>query len=166
MLKSGKLLLKPLSRDELTNISNDEIDKVVPLFDVELIMGDAKSAISKKLEKMQKISRDVDEWYTYWLIIDRDLGKGIGFIGFKGFPDNNGYTEVGYSISANYRKKGLMTEALSLLVSWASMCPSCSGITAKVLQTNIGSRGVMSNCNFRVSSSSGEYLNYIREFIK
>ena len=37
---------------------------------------------------MKKVNEDVHEWYTYWLIIDKDNEKGIGFIGFKGLPDD------------------------------------------------------------------------------
>ena len=80
---------------------------------------------------MKKVSEDVQEWYTYWLIIDKDNGKGIGFIGFKGLPDENGYSEVGYSISPNYRKKRFMTEALETLVKWAYGFQNSKGIVAK-----------------------------------
>lgn len=86
---------------------------------------------------MQKVNKDIHKWYTYRMIIYKVNGKGIGFIGFKGLPDKSGYSEVRYSISSNYRKKGFMTEALLALINWASYFSNCKGVTAKrVLKVN------------------------------
>ncbi len=165
ILESEKLLLKPLSINELSFINSNEIDKVGVLIEQEAIFDFVKLAISKKLEKMKKVDEEIHEWYTYWLIINKDNHEGVGFIGFKGVPDESGYSEVGYSISSNYRRKGLMSEALSLLISWASNFENCKGITAeRVLKGNIGSNNVLRNCNFKLSSSSSEENSYIFKF--
>ncbi|MBL4937764.1 GNAT family N-acetyltransferase [Clostridium sp. YIM B02515] len=164
VLESKRLLLKPLSFNELLHIYNNEIDNVETHIELEAIFDFVKLAILKKLEKMKNISEDIHEWYTYWLIIDKDNEKGIGFIGFKGLPDENGYSEVGYSISPNYRKQRLMTEALEILVKWAYGFQCCKGISAKVLKTNLGSNKVLSNCNFKVESSTDQEDNYILKF--
>ena len=160
LLEGENLLLKPLSFTELLHINNDR--KIETSIDTEAIFDFVKIAISKKIEKMKKVSEDVHNWYTYWLIINKDNGEGIGFIGFKGIPDEKGYTEVGYSISSNCRRKGFMTEALSLLTDWAFKYPFCKGITANnVLKTNAGSNKVLNNCNFILLDSSNEFNNYI-----
>jgi RimJ/RimL family protein N-acetyltransferase len=165
VLQSERLFLKPLSFSELSFIHRNETDKVETLIEQEAIFDFVKLAISKKLEKMKNIDEKVHDWYTYWLIIDKDSNKGIGFIGFKGVPDESGYSEVGYSISSNYRRKGLMSEALSLLINWASTFGNCKGITAKrVLKANVGSNNVLNNCNFKLYSSSSEENNYILKF--
>ena len=55
-----------------------------------------------------------------------------------------------------------MTEALSLLINWASKFPNCMGLTAtKVLKTNNGSNKVLINCKFILESSTDQYNNYI-----
>ncbi|MBL4936992.1 GNAT family N-acetyltransferase [Clostridium sp. YIM B02515] len=165
VLEAERLFLKPLSFSELSFINSNEIDRVEILIEQEAIFDFVKLAISKKLEKMQNIDEKIHEWYTYWLIINKDNKKGIGFIGFKGVPDESGYSEVGYSISSNYRRKGLMSEALSSLINWASTFQNCKGITAKrVLKANIGSNNVLNNCNFKLYSSSSEENNYILKF--
>lgn len=162
VLESERLYLKPLAFSELKYIRNNEIDKIETSIELEAISDSIKAAISKKLEKMQKINEDVNEWYTYWLIIDKNSKKGMGFIGFKGLPDENGYSEVGYSLSSYYRKKGLMTEALEELIKWAYTFKTCKGVTAKkVLKTNIGSNKVLKNCNFKLISSNEYENNYI-----
>jgi ribosomal-protein-alanine N-acetyltransferase len=162
ILESERIFLRPLSVDELLSINNNKINSVETPIEVEAIFDFVKLAISKKLEKMKNVDKKTHEWYTYWLIIDKYSGKGIGFIGFKGVPDECGYSEVGYSISHNYRRKGLMTEALSLLIRWAFKFPNCKGVTAKrVLVNNTGSNNVLNNCNFSLVSSSGEENTYI-----
>ncbi|WML33589.1 GNAT family N-acetyltransferase [Clostridium sp. OS1-26] len=165
VLESERLFLKPLSFNELLYINNNEVNRIETPIELEALPDFVKSAISKKLEKMQKVNDDVHEWYTYWLIIDKDKEKGVGFVGFKGIPNETGYSEVGYNISPNYRRKGLMTEALSTLTKWASNNPGCNGITAtRVLKTNIGSNSVLNNCNFTLVSSSEESNNYVLTF--
>lgn len=160
-LESERLFLRPLSFKELQYIKNDDIENIKSLIELESIFDSTKLAISKKLMKMQDINEDIHEWYTYWLIINKETQKGIGFIGFKGVPDVNGYSEVGYSISPNYSKKGFMTEALKTLINWACNIQGAKGIIAKVLKTNIGSIKVLNNCNFELVSSTEQEYNYI-----
>jgi len=162
MLYSNRLVLKHLSFDELSYINNNMLEKIQTSIDQEALSDEIKLAISRKLNKMKNADEKAHEWFTYWLIISKGNYKGIGFIGFKGIPKEGGCVEVGYSIASSYREKGLMTEALSLLINWASKFPNCIGITAaKVLKTNIGSNKVLINCKFILSSSMDQYNNYI-----
>ncbi|AAK78349.1 RimJ/RimL family protein N-acetyltransferase [Clostridium acetobutylicum] len=162
ILESERLLLRPLSFDDLINIEKGTINLIKVHINQNAIFDFTKSAISKKIKKMEKVPKDIHEWYTYWLIVDKNTKSGIGFIGFKGTPDEGGHVEVGYSISCAYRKQGLMTEALSLLSNWASKNPDLKGITAcKVLKTNTGSNRVLKNCNFKLASSSEEFNYYL-----
>ena len=164
VLNSERLILKPLSFMELTKINNNETEGSDIFIEAEAVSDSVKSAISKKLLKMQKVNEDIHEWYTYWLIVNKEKQKGIGFIGFKGLPDKKGFVEVGYSISPDYRKRRLMTEALETFMKWAHGFHDCSGITAKVLKTNIGSAKVLNNCGFKVVDSAEEEENYILKF--
>lgn len=164
-MESERLFLRPLTFNELIYISNNELSKVQTQIEEEALLDQVKIAISKKICKMKDVSEDVHVWFTYWLIINKENNKGIGFIGLKGTPDENRYSEVGYSISSNYRKRGLMTEALSLLLNWASKFPACKGITAtRVLKTNTGSNNVLNNCCFAMIASTDECNNYIHIF--
>lgn len=162
-LESERLFLKPLSLNELLNIKNKELGALETAVDIEALdLVDA--AVPKKIEKMKKVYEEVHEWYTYWLIIDKNSHRGIGFIGFKGSPDGRGYSEVGYSISPRYRKRGLMTEALQTLAEWAQAFRNCKGITAKVLKTNTGSIRVLEHCNFKRVSSDETDHHYALKF--
>ncbi|MCB2356328.1 GNAT family N-acetyltransferase [Clostridium estertheticum] len=164
VLESARLFLKPLSFKELLHIKENDINNIEIIIDVKAISHSVKLAIKKKLEKMENISEDTQNWCTYWLIINKENQLGVGFIGFKGLLSENGYSEVGYSISPNYRRQRLMTEALETLIRWAHGFRECRGIIAKVSKTNIGSDKILNNCNFRVNSSTEQEDNYILEF--
>lgn len=166
ILKSDRLILRPLSFDELLYVRNNEISKFGTYIEDEAMLGLVKTAISSKINKIQNMDEKVYLWYTYWLIIDSNNGKGVGFIGFKRFPDENGYTEVGYSISPNYRRKRFMTEAMKTLLNWAYEFEECSGITAKTLKTNTGSNKVLQNCDFQLSHSNEKENYYLLKFRK
>lgn len=160
ILESKRLFLRPLSWTELQDINCKEWDEMETAIEPESISDSLQPAIAKKLNKMKDQPGSLHDWYTYWLIICKETQKGIGFIGFKGIPDGNGHSEIGYSISPNYRKKGLMTEALAALINWASQFPNAKGITANVLKTNIGSIKVLENCNFKQMYATEQNYHY------
>jgi RimJ/RimL family protein N-acetyltransferase len=87
-------------------------------------------AIGLKLGKMQMADISQHEWLTYWLVVIRDEGVGAGLLGFKGFPDREGSTEIGYGLDPAYQGKGYMSEAVQALIEWAFSHPFCRVITA------------------------------------
>jgi predicted acetyltransferase len=164
-LQSKHLLLRPLTFNELLYIKNNELGSLEIFIEAEALSDSIRSAINKKIEKMKNVSDEVHQWYTYWLIMDKANGKGIGFIGFKGFSAEDNYLEVGYSISPNYRKRGFMTEALEALVNYAHTFESIKGITAKnVLKNNFGSTKVLNNCNFKLVDCTDKKYSYLLKF--
>jgi ribosomal-protein-alanine N-acetyltransferase len=68
------------------------------------------------------------------LIVIRDENVGAGMLGFKGFPDENGSTEIGYGIDEAYQGKGYMLEAVQALIDWAFTHPFCKVITASEVE--------------------------------
>lgn len=164
VLEAERLWLSALSIDELLSIQTDEADVLDMPIEAEVLSGIVMSAIQKKIAKMQSVGPALHDWYTYWLIVSKKTGHGIGFIGFKGI-DETGYAEVGYSIAPDYRRQGLMTEALEAMIGWARQNPNVKGITAtKVLQTNTGSNKVLRHCGFIQTDSSDTENAYCYQF--
>lgn len=164
-IKTSRLELHPFTLNELKeilklNIVHHKIGHIK--FDSKTMDEALRGAISKKATKMEHENICLHPWYTYWGIIIPETKTCIGMIGFKGYPDENGYTEVGYGISPNYRRRGYMSEALMGLVDWAFGFECCNGITAcSVLVDNIGSQLVLKNNKFVITSKSNEVINYI-----
>jgi len=87
-------------------------------------------AIRMKVRKMREVDETKHAWLTYWLIIIKEENIGAGMLGFKGYPNAEGSTEIGYGIDPAYQNKGYMSEAVRALIGWAFSHPFCRTITA------------------------------------
>jgi len=87
-------------------------------------------AIRMKVEKMRKAEPARHAWFTYWLIVTKEDNIGAGMLGFKGYPNADGSTEVGYGIDPAYQNKGYMSEAVKALIDWAFSHAYCRVVTA------------------------------------
>jgi predicted acetyltransferase len=96
----------------------------------DFIMDRVRRAIGMKIEKMKKADVSQHVWFTYWLVILKEENIGAGMLGFKGYPNTEGSTEIGYGIDAAYQNKGYMSEAVQALIDWAFTHPFCTVITA------------------------------------
>ncbi len=105
-----------------------------------LITDRVHRALGMKIDKLQKVDISQHDWFTYWLIVIRDENVGAGMLGFKGFPDENGSTEIGYGIDPAYQGKGYMSEAVRALIDWAFTHPFCKIITATEVENPASKR--------------------------
>jgi len=132
-IQTERLLLLSLSHSQLerylTDLSNLERDLELTL-SLEILTDRVRSAIQNKLTKMDKLGEPFHIWVTYWLVIIRAEKFGAGLAGFKGVPDTQGVTEIGYGIDSSYQNNGYMTEAVRVLVDWALEQPACKTVTA------------------------------------
>ena len=128
-----RLVLLPLTQVQLELCLSD-----LPKFEGELGIAIAKDfvtervqrAIRMKVEKMRKAEPSTHAWFTYWLILIKEKKVAAGMLGFKGYPNKKGATEIGYGIDPAYQNKGYMTEAVQALIGWAFSHPFCKEITA------------------------------------
>lgn len=91
-------------------------------------------AIRMKVEKMRNVDESQHVWITYWLIVVKEENIGAGMLGFKGYPNTEGSTEIGYGIDPAYQNKGYMSEAVKALIGWAFTHPFCNTITASEVE--------------------------------
>jgi ribosomal-protein-alanine N-acetyltransferase len=84
---------------------------------------------------------------------------GAGMLGFKGFPDENGATEIGYGIDPAYQGKGYMSEAIQALIDWAFTHPFCSVITATDVE-NPASARLLEKLGAQLVSSSAHSTSW------
>jgi len=105
-------------------------------------------AINMKLTKMATTDACMHDWFTYWLIVIKDTSTGMGLIGFKGYPNVRGETEIGYGIDESVRNQGYMSEAVKALSQWALSHPECQAITASSV-SNPASERVLQKLKWR-----------------
>jgi len=153
MLHTRRLNLIMLTREDLAvgllslhNLSKRLQMTLVP----DLITGATRSAMEKKLLRMEGITQAEVPWFTYWLIVVRGEGVGAGMVGYKGAPNASGEVEIGYGIDPAYQNKGYMTEAVKAMLAWAFNDPACKTVTAILsAPDNFASHRVLEKSGFQ-----------------
>ena len=97
-------------------------------------------AIRMKVEKMREADVSQHAWFTYWLIVIREENVGVGMLGFKGYPNVAGATEIGYGIDPYYQNKGYMSEAVQSLTGWVFSHAFCKVVTATEVENPASQR--------------------------
>lgn len=88
------------------------------------------------------------EWYTNWEIILKDINTSIGGIGFAGYPDENGETEIGYMLDQQHQGSGYAAEALETIVNWAFTNKDVGVVNAHTPVDNMPSRKLLEKAGF------------------
>lgn len=91
-----------------------------------------------------------------WYFSHKEDKTLIGNGGFKGFPDNRGDVELGYSILPAYQKKGYATEAVSGLINWAFSNDKVQRIIADTLPELQASINVLQKSGFDFAGEGDE----------
>ncbi len=125
----------------------------------ELLDANVTRALGMKLDKMRSLPLEQHPWQTYWLMVLKEKPVGIGLIGFKGYPNAEGETEIGYGVAPQYQGQGYMTEAVRALCDWAFSQPFVSAVTATTVQ-NPASNRVLEKVGAHMVSADEKSLNW------
>lgn len=98
--------------------------------------------------------------YGLWLLKHRADKVIFGSAGFKGKPDIAGQIEIGYGISATYRRKGYTFEAAQALVNWAFQQPTVRRVIAECLPDNAGSIRILEKLGMTRTGIQGMYIKW------
>ena len=106
-------------------------------------------------------------WYTYWFLIRETDNKIIGFLSFKGKPDqDSGSIEIGYSLGKDFEHNGYMTKAVDTLCRFAEQYSEVKKIKALTLIDNIASQKLLIRCGVRKFSETPSSVLFIRRVKK
>jgi ribosomal-protein-alanine N-acetyltransferase len=161
-LRTQRLQLVPLRLSQLQLCLTD-----LPALEAELGLSISRdlhtervqNAIRKKIKKMTGMAEAQHPWQTYWLIIINENNFGAGLAGFKGYPEENGSSEIGYGIDPAYQNKGYMSEAVQALVYWALGHPFCTRVTATTVE-NPASRRLLEKLGARLAAEDGKSTSW------
>jgi len=96
------------------------------------------------------------QWYTNWLIVEKETNSVAGGIGVAGMPNDNGETEIGYGIDEDFRGKGIATEAVECLSRWAFKHPAVAALTAQTpVRLPLSQRVLLKSGFTQVSEDNG-----------
>ena len=88
-----------------------------------------------------------------WGIVLKETGKLIGTCGFHAISDHDRRVEVGYDLNREYWGQKIMTEALSLIFSFAFEVSDVNRIEAFVEPPNTGSRKLLEKLGFTLEGT-------------
>ena len=134
----------------------DELGMVIAR---DFVTDRVQRAIRMKVEKMREAEPSTHAWFTYWLIVIKVEKVGAGMLGFKGYPNEKGSTEIGYGIDPAYQNKGYMTEAVQALIDWAFLHPFCREITATEVY-NPASRRLLEKLGATLTENNEKFTSW------
>jgi len=111
-----------------------------------------RAAIEFSLVVAQYTPPEDAGWLSYYFVLRDDDGHGpavVGVGGYKG-PPEGGEVEVGYSVLAAYRRRGLASEAVAGLLDRAFADARVGRVTAETFPELVSSIGVLERCGFRL----------------
>lgn len=99
-------------------------------------------------------------WYTNWEIVLKSSNMSVGGIGFIGYPDAKGETEVGYMLDELQQGKGYALEALQHMLSWAFSDPHTTAVIARTAENNHPSRKLLTKAGFEEAGNQEGLLHF------
>jgi [ribosomal protein S5]-alanine N-acetyltransferase len=94
-----------------------------------------------------------------WFVIEKESGRIIGDIGFKGKPVDE-TVEVGYGIIPSVQGKGYATEGVKEIIDWAFSTNLVRKVIAECSDDNIASIRVLEKLNMEKTGQDGEMLKW------
>jgi ribosomal-protein-alanine N-acetyltransferase len=161
MIETNRLLIKPLSLDQL--IKYIQCDGSL---EEELHLNLTSRTISEELKEAleQTIVPNVADasknylYSTLWTAISKKDNKMIGDLCIVGEPNEKGEIEIGYGTYDEFQGNGYMTEMVAGMIEWAKTQKAVKGITASTSKENLASFKVLLKNNFiKVSETETEF---------
>ncbi|MBI3334974.1 MAG: GNAT family N-acetyltransferase [Candidatus Portnoybacteria bacterium] len=113
-------------------------------------LKDAIKFIRKSLYKMRK-----KKGYNFAIAL-KETNRMIGGVGLNRIDGKNEHAELGYWIGKKYWGKGLMTEAVRLILEFGFGELKLHRIHANVFEENIASKRVLEKCGFTLEGMERE----------
>ena len=151
MIETNRLIVQPLTYEQLVKYA-----KCDNSLEEELGLNKTSRTMSPELKEAfeQTILPNVADttkdylYTTLWTAILKDANKMVGDICIVGEPNANGEIEIGYGTYEEFQNQGLMTEAVSGIITWAKSQPKVFSIIASTEKENVGSFTVLLKNNF------------------
>lgn len=145
-INTNRLLLRPFKEEDLDEFHKQITSsrKVLQYFQCPYCSNKEKSS-----KILTGILNDYSKYTYNWAIIDNQTNKFIGII--RDFKDNvsDEFIDLGYAIGQEYWNQGIMSEALSAVISYFSKI-GFKNIYAEVIEQNIYSQKLLVKNNFKV----------------
>lgn len=154
VLESERLILRPLeerdAKDVFEIFSDGELMRYYDLLPF------------KSMEKAERQTRFFmqalkDRTMIRWGIVLRENAKLVGTCGLFAFSDDDKKAELGYELNRNFQRRGIMSEALALVLDFAFSSSDINRIEAFIEPPNTASQALAGRLGF---VKEGEMRDY------
>lgn len=143
MIETRRLLLYPVSDDEMEVLIQNEPDPEMKQAYTEMLEGCLKDP-EKRI------------WSAVWLMeIKGSAGTVAGDFSFKGLGAD-GTVEIGYGLRPGFCGNGYMTEAVGAVSEWALTQEGVTRVEAETDENNTASQGVLLRAGFLPAGVRGK----------
>lgn len=150
ILKTNRLLLRKLRKSDFKAIRILRSDESVNKYLNRIPAASNEDAI----EFIKKIQKGIlNGEYLYWAIILKDSNSLIGAIGLWNFSEKEMEAEIGFELIPMYQNKGLMTEALTVVVEYGLNIIKLRKINAFTHKENLSSKRLLLKSNFQLNKA-------------
>ena len=106
---------------------------------------------------LSELGEAAEKGWAFWYLTTRDEPLELaGICGFKGWPDESGSVEIGYSILSSYQRRGFATEAVQRLTGWAFTHHNVKEVCAETFPHLIQSIRVLEKNGFQRAGTGSE----------
>ncbi len=154
-LQSERLLLRKITGQDIPDIFEIYSNREVMLY------FDDRYAFESIAEAEQMVSGYDkalhDKTGMRWGIVLKNTGKLVGTCGFHAISDYHKRIEIGYDLNRDYWGKGIMKEALSLIIDHVFEHSEVNRIEAFVEPPNTASRVLLEKLGFSLEGTLREH---------
>jgi ribosomal-protein-alanine N-acetyltransferase len=149
ILTSDRLILKEINRHDVGSIA-----------DISVYNGVFATNITEAIHILEQINADVENGESlHWGIFLKDSSELVGTCGYyRGFAQNIG--EIGYIARPLYRGRGIMTEAVKLIVAFGFDTLKLDTVVAYTSPENLASIAVLQKAGFQKGKSEHADLKF------
>jgi [ribosomal protein S5]-alanine N-acetyltransferase len=149
--------IMPLLSNERITLRGLELSNAAAIFEIAVYDGVFATNEKEAAHTLERINTDIAKGESlHWGIFLNETNEIAGTCGYyRGFAENSG--EIGYILKENQRGKGLMTDAVQLLVDFGFKTLKLDQVIAYTDPSNFASVAVLQRAGFsEVQAADGD----------
>lgn len=145
-LKTVRLLLRPVGKDDAVNIFEYRSDKNINKY--QSWIPKTINDVTEFIGKTSKTINISDTWFQFVILLNENE-KLIGDIGVHFFGTNNKQVEIGFTLNKSFQSMGFATEALKCVIHYLFNGLNKHRIVTSIDPENINSIKLVERLGFR-----------------
>lgn len=154
----------------LREVRPDDAEAIFATLGDETVMEFMGNAAHQSLEESKRYVRQLQNWYrervlVRWMITLKGEDRYIGSCGLHRFDIESNRAEAGYELNRAYWHQGIMTEALSAILSYSFQEVGLHRIEAITDVPNSRSQGLLRKLGFTYEGTLRQRFYFNNEYL-